>query len=55
MKDQFAKFSDNKVKYKTLCNRYENGGLKNVDIQLLKGLYDTIVAFTSGKSSLCIS
>ena len=41
--------SNPKVKHKTLCKRYENGGLKNVGIRnkvnsfqssLVKGLYD---------------
>ena len=54
--------SNPKIKHKTLCKRYENGGLKNVDIRnkvnslqssWVKRLYDD--CFHERKSSLCIS
>ena len=55
--------SNPKIKHKTLCKRYENGGLKNVDIwnkvnslqrSRVKRLYNDCF-HEYGKSSLCIS
>ena len=55
--------SNPKIKHKTLCKRYENGGLKNVEIwnkvnslqrSRVKRLYNDCF-HEYGKSSLCIS
>ena len=54
--------SNPRIKQKTLCQRYENGGLKNVDIRnKVHSLQNswvkdyTMIAFMSGKSSYCVS
>ena len=39
-------FSTPKVNHKTLCNTFEDGGLKNVDIKLVYNVYKSYMTVT---------